>query len=314
MEALIADDDRLTTTMLARNLQQWDITPRVVHDGNAAWDIINGAAPPPLCLLDWMMPGVDGVELCRRIRNEPGLRQLYVLLLTARNSRSDMVTGLEAGADDYIVKPFDPDELRARVHVGQRVIGLQRQLSKQLEELEIARNELAQLASTDSLTGVATRRQWFQQAAAELARARRHGNLLSVLVIDIDHFKQVNDTYGHPTGDLVLARFGAVLRAECRQSDVVGRIGGEEFAMLAPNSSEADAATLGQRIIERFRSIEMESGGTTFRTTCSIGVAARESDQDTVEAMLSRADEALYRAKRTGRDRVEAGPGRPMAR
>ncbi len=156
MRALIADDDRGTTAILSKALQRWHVEVAVAHDGSAAWNLLNEGHAPALALIDWMMPGVDGPELCRRIRATPTLAHLYVIMLTGRDSRADMVMGLDAGADDYIVKPFDAEELRARVHTGIRVATLQERLAERVLELQSARDELARLASTDALEPMLT--------------------------------------------------------------------------------------------------------------------------------------------------------------
>src|SRR3954467_1828526 len=158
MHAVVADDDRTATAIIAKALQLWGVEVIVVHDGNAAWDVLTSGATPDLAIVDWMMPGIDGIELCRRIRATASLASLYVLLLTGRGTRTDLVAGLDAGADDYMVKPIDTEELRARVQVGTRIVNLQRRLTERLSELQLARDHLARLASTDVLTKVYTRR------------------------------------------------------------------------------------------------------------------------------------------------------------
>jgi two-component system cell cycle response regulator len=304
MRALIADDDRITTTVLAKTLQSWQVHATVAHDGRDAWKLMNEIRPS-LAIIDWMMPEVYGPELCRRIRQEPSLAHMYVILLTGRNSREDLVAGLDAGADDYIVKPFDRDELRARVQVGLRVARLQERLSERVADLQKAQDELARLASTDALTGLYSRRRWFELANAELTRYHRYDRPLSLLMLDIDHFKDVNDLHGHEAGDEVLRRFAELLRRQCRQPDVPGRVGGEEFAMLLPETAAAAAAEVARRITEQFRLLEVPRPQGLIRSSCSIGVAEATPGDDTVEAILRRADLALYQAKRNGRDRVE---------
>jgi len=145
MRALIADDDRTTTAILSKTLQRWGIDVVVAADGSAAWEVLTSADNPPLAILDWMMPGLDGLEICRRLRQDPARAHIYVILLTARDSRSDIVAGLEAGADDYLIKPFDPNELRARVHVGIRVVTLQTNLAQRVAELQDALSKVKQL-------------------------------------------------------------------------------------------------------------------------------------------------------------------------
>jgi two-component system cell cycle response regulator len=236
-----------------------------------------------------------------------------VILLTGRDSRADMVMGLDAGADDYIVKPFDAEELRARVQVGIRVATLQERLAERVEELQIARDELARLAATDPLTGLACRRKWFESAATELSRARRYGQPLSLLMADLDFFKRVNDTYGHNVGDDVLKKFGQVLHHECRDSDVVGRLGGEEFAVLLPQCSLRAASEVGSRIIAHCRTAEVETPQGTVKFTCSIGVTELVESDAALEDVLERADAAMYQAKRNGRNAVELSTASTLA-
>jgi len=186
MHALIVDDDRGTTAILARQLKTLDVEPIVAHEGDAAWTLMNGTPRPSFAIVDWMLPGIDGLELCRRIRKSVPLAHMYVILLTGRDSRADLVAGLDAGADDYVVKPFDNEELRARVQVGMRVLKLQERLSERVDELQAARDELARLASTDALTNLTSRRRWLELATAEFERYRRYDRPLSLLITDLD--------------------------------------------------------------------------------------------------------------------------------
>jgi diguanylate cyclase (GGDEF)-like protein len=307
MRALIADDDRGTTAVLSKTLRRWGMDIIVANDGNAAWDILRGGDGPPLAIIDWMMPGVDGPELCRRIRGDASLSHMYVILLTGRDRRADVVAGLDAGADDYVVKPFDVDELRARIHVGLRVLTLQERLKERADELLVARNDLRHVVSTDALTGAASRRHWIEMAEIEFSRFRRYGRPLGLIMADLDLFKRVNDTYGHDIGDAVLRRFAEVLRTECRQSDVTGRMGGEEFCVLLPESSAGAAEEVARRIVEACRNIVVPSPNGPVTFTCSIGVTDALAVDASIDDVLRRADRALYAAKDRGRDRWEVG-------
>ena len=311
MHAVVADDDRAATAILAKALSRWGVEVTVVHDGTAAWLALTSGPTPDMAIVDWMMPGIDGIELCRRVRADESLASLYVLLLTGRATRPDLVAGLDAGADDYMVKPIDAEELRARVQVATRVVSLQHRLKERLSELQMARDHLARLASTDSLTKVYSRRWWFELATVEYSRGRRRDHGFSLLAIDLDYFKQVNDTYGHESGDRVLQHFADMLRRECRQGDIIGRLGGEEFALLLPETTLSAAQALARRINDVCRSLAVPTRGTTVRFTCSIGVTEASSDDDSLEAVLRRADAALYDAKRSGRDcwRYEGAAG-----
>jgi two-component system, cell cycle response regulator len=302
MRALIADDDRITTAILVRALSSWGIETTVAHDGDEAWARLTAGPVPQIVIADWMMPGLDGIQLCQRIRQEPTLATTYVLLLTAKKTRVDLVAGLDAGADDYMTKPIDPEELRARVQVGVRVATLQRRLSEQVSELQIARDHLSRLASTDVLTELYSRRGWFEFAATEFSRSRRYNRAVSLMVVDLDYFKRVNDTYGHEAGDRLLQTFAALLRLECRQSDVVGRIGGEEFAVLLPETSVRAAQRLAGRIANACRSLRVATATGEVTCTCSIGISDLRGDDFTIDDAMRRADVALYEAKRAGRN------------
>jgi two-component system, cell cycle response regulator len=302
MRAVIADDDRVTTTLLAHALGRCGLDVTIAHDGLAAWELLSAGPAPALAILDWTMPGLDGIELCRRIRTVPALAGTYVVLLTGRDSRADLVAGLDAGADDYMVKPIDAEELRARVQVGIRVATLQARLAERVTELRIARDDFARLVSIDALTDLYSRRWWFQLAGAELARVRRGGGVFSVMAIDLDFFKQVNDTFGHDAGDRLLQAFAAMLRHQCRQSDVVGRLGGEEFAVMLPATTLDAAQSVAVRILESCAELALPALTGIITTSCSIGICEGLRDDETIEHVLQRADAALYAAKRGGRN------------
>jgi diguanylate cyclase (GGDEF)-like protein len=227
---------------------------------------------------------------------------MYLILLTGRASRLDLIAGLEAGADDYMVKPLHPDELRARVKVGARVASLQESLAARVSELQTVKDDLTRLVRTDALTRVHARGWWFEVAQTEMSRAHRYNRALSVLVLDLDFFKQVNDTYGHDSGDRLLRSFAEMLGRVCRDSDVIGRLGGEEFAILVPETPLASAEVLAGRITDGCRAMAVSTPGGVVRTSCSIGLTAIETDDATIEAALRRADSALYAVKRNGRD------------
>jgi diguanylate cyclase (GGDEF)-like protein len=313
MRALIADDDRGTTAILQKTLEQFGLVIDVVHDGNAAWDALRGASDSALAIVDWEMPGIAGPELCRRIRSDAALSRMYAILVTSRDSRHDVVAGLASGADDYIVKPFDVGELSARVQVGLRVLSLQEHLAQRIGELQGARDELARVASTDALTGLCSRRRWFELATIEFGRHLRYSRPLGLLIVDLDFFKRVNDTFGHDSGDRVLTQFGDLLRSTSRQSDVVGRLGGEEFAVLLPETDQRAAEDVARRIVEGCRRITIPEFTDGCNCSCSIGIAHAGAADGTIEQLLRRADEALYGAKREGRDRWKSASSTPSA-
>ena len=302
VRALVAADDPVTTTVLARVLHRLGLEVVSADDGTSAWRVLEAGPAPELAIIDWTMPGIDGVEICRRIRRNPALAAMYVLLLTGRDSRTDLVAGLDAGADDYMIKPIDTEELRARVQVGVRIAKLQGRLAGQVSELQEARNHLERLVCTDALTDLHSRRSWFELGAAEFSRFQRYDRSFSVLLLDLDFFKRVNDTFGHGAGDVLLRRFSDTLRAECRHSDIIGRLGGEEFALLAPETSLAAAQTIADRILDACRRLVVVLPAGEVRCSCSIGMSESVPTDDGVERVLRRADAALYDAKRSGRN------------
>ena len=302
MRTLVADDDPITATILSTTLARGGIEVTVAHDGDVAWQQLNSLQPPALAILDWMMPNLDGLELCRRIRSTQRLAGMYVILVTGRDSREDLVMGLGAGADDYMTKPIDLAELKARIGVGIRVAKLQQSLTRSVSELKATRDRLARLASTDALTGVYSRRWWFDLAEKEFSRSCRYDRVFSLLMADLDLFKRINDTYGHETGDRVLNQFGTMLRKTCRDSDVIGRIGGEEFALLLPETTAHAAQHLASRITEACRSIIVDESVDAARCSCSLGVTEVRPDDERLDSVLTRADQALYAAKRAGRN------------
>ena len=296
MKILVAEDDVTSRTILTAILQKWDFAPVVVADGDKAWQIMQQPDAPTLALLDWDMPGIDGLEVCRRIRTRESSNPPHIIILTAKGEKADIVKGLDAGANDYITKPYDTNELRARVSVGRRMMELQAEL---IEAKEI----LAHEATHDPLTGALNRRAILDGLDRELKRAGRQKTKLSIGLFDIDHFKQVNDTYGHQAGDDVLCGFVNAIQSSLRDYDLLGRYGGEEFLMVAPDSSGSDAETLYERLRNRVAGLRTATRSGQVGITVSIGVAGVDSGAK-VDTLLAAADAALYRAKDDGRNRV----------
>ncbi len=299
MRVLVADDDSTTRKMVAAMLAKWGYDVVDVNSGDAAWDALQKEDAPRLAVLDWVMPGMDGVDICRKVRETvPKDRYLYLILLTAKTSRQEIVSGLEAGADDYMIKPFDPSELQVRVGIGRRIISLQ-------EELVAAREALRFQATRDPLTGTYNRRAAYQRLLEELERAGRENKPVSVLMMDLDHFKKINDTYGHLVGDQVLKETVARIQSVIRSYDVVGRFGGEEFMVVLPNADTDIAVRVGERIRQAVSSRPIVADGQiSISVTLSAGVASIGASGASADALIQSADEALYVAKRTGRNRV----------
>ena len=297
MRALIAEDDVTSRTMLQAILARWGYDLVVVADGLAAWEALQRDDAPRLALLDWMMPGMDGLEVCRRVRARETAEPPYLIILTARGDKADIVAGLEAGADDYIAKPYDSGELRARLGVGRRVIELQ-------ERLRFALAEAQRLARTDPLTEVHNRRAILGLLDAELARAARGNGPLSVSMLDIDHFKRVNDTFGHAAGDAVLCECARRIAAAIRPYDIVGRFGGEEFLLVINTNGVEPCTNPFERVRAAVADAPFPVGPGGVLITVSQGVACWNGTESG-EQLVHRADTALYRAKENGRDRVE---------
>jgi diguanylate cyclase (GGDEF)-like protein len=299
LKVLIADDSAVYRKLVERTLDPESCTVLMAKDGREALEII-GRERPSLIITDWLMPDLTGIELCRKIRAESAdSAYAYVILLTSNAEKNNVVKGLTAGADDYLTKPFDQGELLARVRVGMRLLDLHRQVDAKNRLLE-------ELALTDSLTGLPNRRAVETWGARQLSGAARHGFPLWTVLIDIDHFKSVNDTYGHDAGDTVLKRFAEIIKNNTRYSDISGRIGGEEFLQILTHSEEEGLRTLVERLRSQFMAERFDFGGATTMVTASFGIAGfRGKRASELSALVARADAALYRAKKLGRNRIE---------
>ncbi len=295
MKVLVAEDDATSRRLLQRVLAQWGYEVTVTSDGAEAWKALQDAKAPRLAILDWMMPGLDGVELCRRVRELDAPNPPYIILLTAREGKQDIVTGLDAGANDYLGKPFDRDELRARLEVGRRFAELN-------EKLLQTQTTLEQLARTDPLTGTLNRRAILERLAQETARAARENSSIGVGVLDIDRFKLINDTYGHGVGDGVLQVVVNRSKAALRSQDALGRTGGDEFLVMLPRAEPSQAESVLERIREAVAQRPVEVAGLQLAVTLSIGGAT--SRGESAAELVRWADDALYQAKSRGRDQV----------
>jgi len=298
---LIAEDDPVSRRVLQTFLVRWGYEVVVAEDGNQALAILERQDFPRLAVLDWMMPGLEGTQVCERIRKEPNRAYVYILLLTARTQKADILKGLESGADDFLSKPFDAQELRARLHVGQRILNLQNHLIE-------AREELLFRATHDLLTGLANRGVILEAFDRERARQSREGGTFGIVLADLDHFKYVNDQHGHLVGDAVLQEMARRIHAAVRPYDVVGRYGGEEFLIVVPSSDAPGTMSLAERIRKSVaeRPVRTEAG--EIHMTISLGVAVTDpSIPLNVQQLLQIADDALYRAKDRGRNRCESG-------
>jgi two-component system, cell cycle response regulator len=296
---LIADDDPVSRRMLQALLQKWGFEVVTAADGIDALRILEGEDAPDLAILDWMMPGMDGPQVCESVRARPSRPYVYVLLLTARSQKDDILRGLESGADDYLTKPFHAAELRARVQVGQRILELQTGLIS-------AREELLFRATHDELTGLVNRRVLIEAIAREHSRHTREGTNFAIVLMDLDHFKNVNDTYGHLAGDAVLKEVARRVAGCLRPYDTVGRYGGEEFVVVLPTCDRSGSVVVSDRILTSLNSKPIETAQGGLLVTASCGIAVSNSDHPVgPQTLLHLADEALYRAKANGRNRAE---------
>jgi two-component system cell cycle response regulator len=307
VKVLIADDDMISRRLLEATLTRWGYEAIVTHDGVEAWNVLQRPTTPSLAILDWMMPGMDGVEVCRRVRQREQEPYIYLLLLTTKGRKEHLIEGLDAGADDYLTKPFDPHELQVRLRAGKRIVTLQAELIEARENLRVQ-------ATHDPLTGVWNRRAILEILGNDLARSRREGPSVAAVIADLDHFKRINDTYGHAAGDMALCEAVSRMRALLRPYDAIGRYGGEEFLIVLPGCTAQDALRLAERLRLGISQETVTIPGGRVVVTSSLGVAA----SDTVAApdatsLVRAADAALYRAKACGRNRIELATAADIA-
>lgn len=296
---LVAEDDPLYRRALQRFLSRKGYAVQLVSDGLQALADATSPDAPRLLVLDWIMPGIPGPEVCRRLRAVPRERYQYILLLTAKHTTADIVEGLEAGADDYLTKPFNVHEFFARVHVGERMIKLQ-------DRLLAAQEALRFQATHDPLTGIWNRGALFELLHAEAERVQRKASSLSLFLIDLDHFKRVNDEFGHLAGDAILLEVAQRLSGAVRLYDIVGRYGGEEFIVAAAELESERPQQFAERLRMAVSLSPVCIPDASISVTVSIGVATSAPfDECSIEKLLQSADAALYQAKRNGRDRVE---------
>lgn len=306
MRILIADDSIVSRHLLDATLRKWGYEVVVVCDGVEAWNVLNAAEGPMVAILDWVMPGLTGPEVCKRVRELEKDRQTYtyLLLLTSKSLKEDLIEGMESGADDYITKPFDQHELKVRLRAGTRIIDLQQQLVA-------AKEALREQATKDFLTRIWNRSSILDILQRELARGSREKRPVGVVLADLDHFKSVNDTYGHFAGDAVLREFTRRMQSSIRSYDAIGRYGGEEFLVILPGSDDASTAAMAERMRGALDRLPMEISDEQEQiVTCSFGATSWQPGMELdSEALIRVADDALYMAKNQGRNRVVSNPG-----
>ncbi|HAA01790.1 MAG TPA: diguanylate cyclase response regulator [Syntrophobacteraceae bacterium] len=300
MKILVAEDEAVSRELLTSLLTKWGYKVVSVADGNEAWRMFQEQDDLRIAILDWMMPGKDGVSLCRLIRDK--LKDggyIYTIILTARDDKEDALAGLAAGADDYITKPFNSEELRIRLQIGKRILDLER-------TLQDAYLEMKRLATFDALTGLWNRRVVLEQLEKEWDRSTREGKALSIVLADIDHFKHFNDHYGHALGDRVLIHLSHLLRDAVRPYDGIGRYGGEEFLLFLPECDEQRGYQIAERLRKELESRPFKEEETPLKITASFGGTTFLANRCrcNVTHLLKVADDALYEAKNAGRNRV----------
>ena len=299
MQILIADDSLVSRHLLDATLRKWGYEVVIACDGAEAWDILQQEHAPPLAILDWMMPGMTGPQVCTLVRQKAREPYTYILLLTSKSLKEDLIEGMESGADDYIIKPFDQHELKVRLRAGTRLVDLQAQLLS-------AREALREQATKDALTRLWNRSSILEILQRELSRGQRENVPVGVVLLDLDHFKGINDTYGHFAGDAVLREAARRMQNTIRQYDSMGRYGGEEFLVLFPGCDEKSTLEKAERLRSYLASEPLLLTETSVTLTASFGATtALPGQENSAEALIRTADDALYRAKRLGRNRVE---------
>jgi len=298
MKILLVDDEPVSRRMLQGLLTKWGYEAVTAEDGDSAWKILKTPQAPRMALLDWMMPGQNGVDVCRTLRKLRPEPYTYILLLTAKDTSESVVEGLESGADDYLTKPFNPQELKARIRVGLRLLNLE-------DNLVQARESMRFKATHDPLTGLWNRGWILETLEKEVWRSWREGTSLGLLIADLDHFKSVNDTYGHLAGDAVLREVTRRMQSNVRPYDAVGRYGGEEFLVLLPGCGGQETRNKAEHLREAIQKEPIETPAGILNVTMSVGgVTTSDWPKDNSNQLLQMADLALYRAKEDGRDRT----------
>jgi two-component system chemotaxis response regulator CheY len=299
MKMLIADDDPLQRKLLHASLNRAGYEVVETPDGAVAWEVLQ-REPISLVITDWMMPTLSGPDLIRRIRDANFPTYTYIILVTAKDRKEDVVDGLNAGADDYLTKPFDPNEMRARIKIGERILSLEARLRDSLEQLHV-------MATFDSLTGLLNRRAVYERAQSELDRAYRETRSISIVMLDIDHFKDVNDKHGHLIGDQALRMVAGTISQNKRSYDWAGRWGGEEFLLVLPETGLHEAGEIAERMRHSVAALRFAlPTGDYLKLRVSLGVSSVDSNyaMPTLGQLLQQADDALYGAKHMGRNRV----------
>lgn len=310
IRVLVVEDAASQRLVLEKQVASLGYAVDAASDGRDALEQLRGQRPQ-IVITDWVMPGVDGIELCRIARASDWGRLLYIIILTAHGDESRLIEALDAGANDYLIKPVNPRELQARLRAATRVVELQAELDRRAERLEAmnaklveANRRLYDFAHTDALTGLPNRRFIIDRLQQEWALFARKRVPFSVLLLDIDHFKAINDEHGHDAGDGVLQRVAQILRREIRTEDTVGRFGGEEFLIIAPVLDREAAMCVAERVRAAIAREPFGPQDAPWSISASVGVASARPAMEEARVLLKRADLALYEAKGAGRNRI----------
>ncbi|MGB8952400.1 MAG: diguanylate cyclase [Candidatus Aminicenantales bacterium] len=297
MKVLLAEDDVISCKILERNINKWGYEVAITQNGKEAWKALQNHSLR-LAIVDWMMPEMDGVELCQKIRQAQKPKYTYIILLTARDNQQDIIEGLQAGADDYMTKPVNFLELKARLQTGRRIIELE-------DKLLESQGKLYELATQDSLTGLWNRATIMQFLQEELEHSSREDYAVSIILLDIDFFKKINDTHGHHTGDLVLKKATSCLKKHVRPYDRIGRYGGDEMLIVLPHCSKKNVARIAERLRYQCSKANVRTTKGPLSLTLSLGCASSEDFvHPTVHSLILAGDNALYKAKNQGRNCV----------
>lgn len=294
MRIAIVDDDPISRQILRSSLKHFGHEIIEASDGEIAWKLIKENTPR-FIITDWLMPKMDGLELIRNIRAANLQSYTYIIIISGKEEKNDVVTGLEAGADDYLVKPFDVFELRARVSIGVRILELE-------TDLKIARDQMEAMAMHDYLTGLLSRRAIYTHLKGEIDRSQRENHPLSLIMMDLDHFKSINDKYGHLVGDQALCLVSEQILRNVRSYDWAGRWGGDEFLIVLPNTGQQDAHAISERICSKISSIGIETPDhAKVYIQASLGVITHNEGGISIDRLIHQTDNALYSAKLAGR-------------
>ncbi len=306
MNILIAEDDPISRKLLQKNIESWDHAVITAQNGEEAWEIII-RENIKFVIADWVMPVLDGLELCKKIRASVDSGYTYIMLLTAKDKKEDIINGLNAGADDYVTKPFDWEEISVRIRTGERILNLEKKLVEMNEELLFANLKLEELVCVDPLMGIGNRRNMHSVMDKAHHRACRYDQRYGVIMCDIDLFKAYNDHYGHLQGDRILERVAAAIRRSLRTSDDIFRYGGEEILVFLPDQNEQSTLLAAERVRKAVESLAIEHQGSEngiITISCGVAVFNNECEDIKWAATVERADQAMYRAKSAGRNKV----------